>query len=79
MLKNAGLQGSSYPFGHCMTTGFIPFELPTFGLLQRGWDHCPPSKACLDLKNPALGWHSQCYEYTVTKQIVGGAQWVELL
>ena len=39
--KSAGLQGSTLS-GHHMTTGFGPFELPTCGLLQRGWDHSPP-------------------------------------
>ena len=29
---NAGLQGSTLS-GHCITTGFGPFELPTCGLL----------------------------------------------
>ena len=42
--KNAGLQGSTLS-DHRMNAGFGPFELPTCGLLQRGWDHSPP-KAC---------------------------------
>ena len=41
MLKKADLQGSTLS-GHCMTTGFGPFELPTRGLLQKGQDHSPP-------------------------------------
>ena len=36
--KNTGLQGSTL-FGHHITTGFAPFDLPTCGLLQKGWDH----------------------------------------
>ena len=43
--KSAG-QGSTLS-GHRMTTGFDPFELPTCGLLQGGWDHFPP-KACFE-------------------------------
>ena len=42
--KNTGLQGSTIS-SHHMTMGFGPFELPTHGLLQKGWDHSPP-KAC---------------------------------
>ena len=51
---NAGLQVSTLS-GHCMTTGFGPFELSTYGLLQRGRDHSP-AKGCFDLRNPALGY-----------------------
>ena len=36
MLKNTGLQGSTLS-GPRMTTSFGPFELPTCGLLQKGW------------------------------------------
>ena len=49
--KNTGLQGSIIS-GHHMTTGFSPFELPTRGLLQKGWDHSPPK---LKLSNNE--WH----------------------
>ena len=41
MLKNTDLQGSTLS-GPCMTTGFVSFELPTRGLLQKGRDHSPP-------------------------------------
>ena len=75
--KNAGLQESTLS-NHHMTTGFGPFELPTWGLLQRGRDHSPP-KACFYLRCPALGWLSQRYEYTVAKQNGGGAELVRLL
>ena len=43
---NTGFQGSTLS-GHHMTTGFGPFELPTHGLLQKGWDHSLP-KACFE-------------------------------
>ena len=33
MLKNAGLQGSALS-DHRMTTGFGPFELPTFQIVK---------------------------------------------
>ena len=51
--------------GHCMTTGFGPFELPNHGLLQKeggggGGGRPLPTQG---LKSPALGWHSQSYEY----------------
>ena len=77
MLKKCWSSGE-YPSGHCMTTGFGPFELPNCGLLQRGQDHSP-LKACFHLKSPALIWLSQRTEYTVAKQNGGGAEWVELL
>ena len=51
MLKNTGLQGSTLS-GPCMTTGFGPFELPTRGLLQKGWDHSLP-KFCF-VRSPAF-------------------------
>ena len=38
--------------GHHMTTAFVPFELPTCGALQRGWDHSPP-KARKKIRDPA--------------------------
>ena len=38
MLKKTSLQGSTLS-GPCMTMGFDPFELPTQGILQKGWDH----------------------------------------
>ena len=60
-----------------MTTGFDPFELPTCGLLQGGWDHSRP-KACFYLRSPALDWLSQYYKYTIAKQNGGGTEWVEL-
>ena len=72
-----GLRQGSTLSDHRMTTGFGPFELQTCGLLQRGRDHSPP-KACFDLRNPALGWPSKCYEYTVAKQNGGVGEWVEL-
>jgi len=62
--NKAGLQGSTLS-GHCMTTGFGPFELLTCGLQQRGWDHSP-SNACFYLRSPALLW-LECYEYTLTE------------
>ena len=40
--KNPDLRQGSTLSGHCMTTGFGPFELPTCGLLQKGQDHSPP-------------------------------------
>ena len=46
VLENTGLQGSILS-GSLMTMGFGPFELPTRGLLQRGWDHSPP-KVCFE-------------------------------
>ena len=45
ILKNAGLQGSTLS-DHRMTMGFIPFKLPTCGLLQKEWDHSPPKTCC---------------------------------
>ena len=33
---------------HRMTTGFGPFEHPTRGLLQKGWDYFLPNKACFE-------------------------------
>ena len=51
MLKNTSPQGSTLS-GPCMTTGFGPFELPTLGLLQKGWDHSPP-KFCF-MRSPAF-------------------------
>ena len=59
-----------------MTTGFGPFELPTCGLLQRGWDHSPP-KACFFLFQESSSL-SQDYKYTEAKQNGGGTEWVEL-
>ena len=75
--KNTGLQGSTLS-GPPMTTGFGPFELPTSGLLQ---DHSPP-KVCFEessfcLAHSAVGIHS-AMNIQITKQIGGGAQWVEL-
>ena len=60
-----------------MITGFGPFELSACGRLQSGRDHSPP-KACFYLRSPALGWFSQCYEYTVAKQNGAGAEWEQL-
>ena len=40
--KNPDLWQGSTLSGHCMTTGFGPFELPSCGLLQKGQDHSPP-------------------------------------
>ena len=37
-----------------------------------------PSLRLVLLSSPALGWLSKYYEYTVAKQIGGGAEWVEL-
>ena len=70
-----------YPFGPRMTTGFGPFELPTRGLLQKGRDHSPP-KVCFEepsfsLARSAMGIRS-AVNIQITKQIGGGAQWVEL-
>ena len=67
--------------GPRMTTGFGPFELPTRGLLQKGRDHSPP-KVCFEepsfwLAHSAMGIHS-AINIQITKQIWGGAQWVEL-
>ena len=67
--------------GPRMTTGFGPFELPTRGLLQKGRDHSPP-KVCFEepsfwLAHSAMGIHS-AINIQITKQIGGGAQWVEL-
>ena len=78
--KNTGLQGSTLS-GPRMTTGFGPFELPTCGLLQKGRDHSPP-KVCFEepsfwLAHSAMGIHS-AINIQITKQIGGGAQWVEL-
>ena len=78
--KNTGLQGSTLS-GPRMTTGFGPFELPTRGLLQKGWDHSLP-KVCFEepsfwLAHSAMGIHS-AINIQITKQIGGGAQWVEL-
>ena len=78
--KNTGLQGSTLS-GPRMTTGFGPFELPTRGLLQKGRDHSPP-KVCFEepsfwLAHSAMGIHS-AINIQFTKQIGGGAQWVEL-
>ena len=78
--KNTGLQGSTLSGPH-MTTGFGPFELPTRGLLQKGRDHSPP-KVCFEepsfwLAHSAMGIHS-AINIQITKQIGGGAQWVEL-
>ena len=78
--KNTGLQGSTLS-GPRMTTGFGPFELPTHGLLQKGRDHSPP-KVCFEepsfwLAHSAMGIHS-AINIQITKQIGGGAQWVEL-
>ena len=53
--KNTGLQGSTLSDPR-MTTGFIPFELPTHGLLQKGRDHFP-SKFCF-MRSPA-SWLAQ--------------------
>ena len=80
-IKSTSLQGSTLS-GHCMmTTGFGPFELPTRGLLQKGRNHSPP-KVCFEkpsfwLAHSAMGIHSAVY-IQITKQIGGGAQWVEL-
>ena len=79
--KNTGLQGRSTLSGPRMTTGFGPFELPTHGLLQKGRDHSPP-KVCFEetsfwLAHSAMGIHS-AINIQITKQIGGGAQWVEL-
>ena len=49
--KNTGLQGSTLSGPH-MTTGFGPFELPTHGLLQKGWDHSLP-KVCFEEPRPS--------------------------
>ena len=75
--KNAGLQGSSYPFRslHDQIEVPVPLNSQPVAYLQRGRDYSPP-KACFYLRNPALGWRSQCSEYTVTKQNGGGAQWM---
>ena len=75
-----GLQGSTLS-GPRMTTGFGPFELPTRGLLQKGRDHSLP-KVCFEepsfwLAHTAMGIHS-AINIQITKQIGGGAQWVEL-
>ena len=53
--KNTGLQGSTL-YDHRMTTGFGPFELPTRGLLQKGWDHSPPKFSFV--RSPAF-WLAQ--------------------
>ena len=79
--KNTGLQRSTLSGPH-MTRGFGPFELPTHGLLQKGRDHSPP-KVCFEkssfwLPHSAMGIHS-AMNIKITKQIGGGAQWVELL
>ena len=78
--KNTGFQGSTLS-GPRMTAGFGPFELPTRGLLQKGRDHSPP-KVCFEepsfwLAHSAMGIHS-AINIQITKQIGGGAQWVEL-
>ena len=80
--KNTGHQGSrSTLSGPRMTTGFSPFELPTGGLLQKGRDHSPP-KVCFEepsfwLAHSAMSIHS-AMNIQITKQIGGGAQWVEV-
>ena len=67
MLKNTCLSGPR------MTMGFSPFELPTRGLLQKGWDHSPP-KACFELgAQLSVGIH-RAINILITKQIGGGAQ-----
>ena len=75
-----GLQGSTLS-GPRMTMGFGPFELPTRGLLQKGWDHSPPKvyfeEPSFWLAHSAMGIHS-AMNIQITKQIGGGAQWVEL-
>ena len=53
--KNTCLQGSTLS-SHRMTMGFGPFELPTHGLLQKGWDHSP-TKFCF-VRSPAF-WLAQ--------------------
>ena len=55
-LENTGLQGSTLS-GHCMTTSFSAFELPTCGLLQKGQDHSLP-KACFEEPSFWVGIHS---------------------
>ena len=79
-IKNTGRQGSILS-GPRMTTGFGPFELPTRGLLQKGRDHSPP-KVCFEepsfwLAHSAMGIHS-AINIQITKQMGGGAQWVQL-
>ena len=61
--KNADLQGITLS-GHCTTTGFGPFELLTYGLLQRVGQL--PTKGLISFEKPSS--LSQCYEYTVAKQ-----------
>ena len=80
--KNTGLQGSTLS-GHCMTTGFSPFKHPTCGLLHG-------TTPCLKLALPEepsswlaftqllVGIHT-AMNILITKQIGGGAQWVELV
>ena len=75
--KNNALQESTLS-GPCMTTGFGPFELPTCGLLRKA----APPKICFQessfwLAHSAMGILS-AINIQITKQIEGGAQWVEL-
>ena len=74
--KNTGLQGSTLS-GPRMTMGFGPFELPTHGLRQKGWDHSPP-KACFEWGAQLLVGIHTAKNILITKQIGGGAKWVEL-
>ena len=74
--KNTGLQGSTLS-GPRMTTGFGPFELPTRGLLQTGRDHSPP-KACFEWGAQLSVGIQTAKNILITKQIGGGAKWVEL-
>ena len=81
MLKNCWCSGDlefSFRWSHdhrfrCLWT---PSLWPT---TQRGRDHSS-SKACFNLRSPALGWLSQYYEYTVqtlavSRHVLVGRLW----
>ena len=68
--KNTGLLGSTLS-GHCMTTGFGPFELLTHCLLRKGRDHSPP-KACFEWRAQLSVAIHRAMNILITKQIVGG-------
>ena len=78
--KNTGLQGSTLS-GPRMTTGFGPFELQPVACYRKGRT-TPRLRFAFEepsfwLAHSAMGIHSAINIQT-TKQIGGGAQWVEL-
>ena len=78
--KNTGLQGSTLS-GPRMTTGFGPFELQPVAYYRKGRT-TPRLRFAFEepsfwLAHSAMGIHS-AINIEITKQIGGGAQWVEL-